>query len=171
MNLTDTVNKNKNMIINLAIVIVAAVFAFNIHKAQTLNTKNLKAQKEIEEKKNVILVDINKLAKEYSDYNNLLGVNDIPTLINNIGEIAKGSGIKIVSIKPIARQSQALFIKSPFDLTISAESYHSIGLFVSKLESSPNIYMIDYIDIKSAKDGAKQILNASIRVSALGGKK
>jgi len=171
MNLIDTVNKNKNTIINLVIIIVAAVIAFNIHKAQTINTKELKAQKEIEEKKVVLLIDINKLSKEYSTYNSMLGTKEIPALINNLGEIAKTSGIKIVSIKPVSPQMQPLFMKYPFDLSISAESYHAIGLFVSKVESSTNIYMIDSIDIRPGKDGVKTVLNANVRVSALGGKK
>jgi len=171
MNVTDIINKNKNTAINAGIVILACVIALNIYKVQAQKARNLKAAGEVEEKKNVLLNDINKLAKEYATYNNMLGMKEVPVLINNLGEIAKTSGVRIVSIKPAPPLPQPIFVKYPFELSISAETFHALGSFISKVESSTNIYTIDYLDIKPGKEGNKSVLVASIRVSALGGKK
>jgi len=147
MDLTE-LNKYKNKIFNIAVIILALIFASNIYKKQARDIEALKGMRDVEIKKNKALDSISQLEKKINAYKNLFTKKDASLVINTTGNIAKELGIRIVSIRPGAEQRYPDYIKLPFDLVVSSFSYHTLGKFISKLESCQYVYVIEVVDIK-----------------------
>lgn len=158
MELEDYLNKYKNLILNIAIIICAFIIASNIYKAQDKEINRLKENKESEVKKNSILDSIKSSDKRLKGYKNFLNKKDISLSIDNIGAIAKDSNARITSIKPEAEQSFPLYIKHTFMMSVSISDYGTLGKFISKLESSRDVYMIESIGISSRLEGADKVM-------------
>jgi len=148
MRLTDYINKYKNKILNIAIVILALIIANNIYKSQNRTLESLKENKDIEMKKNTVLGDIDRLEGRINSYKNLFNKKDVSLIMNTIRGLAKDTNIKIISLRPQKEKDYPVYIKYSFDLVMNARDYHQIGKFISKIEGSPDIYMIDNINIR-----------------------
>jgi len=158
--------KYKNTVINIAIIILALVIASNIYKKQVNDLDSLKQKKEEEIKKCGVLENISNLEKKINSYKNTIPAKDANLVINAISNIARDSGVKILSIKPVAEQRQPDYINIPFDLTVSAANYHIIGELINRLETYQDIYKVDSLEIRS--DEKTNELTANLRVSAIG---
>jgi len=170
MELIALANKNKNKVLNFAVIIVAFIIAGNIYKQQTREIESLKSKNNMETKKNTVIENINKLEKSIGAYKGLLAKKDASSVINTVGNIAKESGVKIVSVKPIAEQRQADYIKFPLNLVLTVPNYHTLGSFISKIESYQDVYVVEGIDIKfqeQAKELAVSLIISSIAFTPL----
>jgi len=159
----DLINKNKNYIINAVVILVAVFIAFNIFQAQSKSLVVLKSQKEIEEKKNAVLSDIASLEKKITFYKSVVNRKEISSIISRIGNIAKESGVNLITIAPGASvERKTLLERYSFRVDIEADNYHLVGDFVSRLENSSDIYIVDSVRIRSDdsedKVKAKKIL-------------
>lgn len=143
--------KNKNMLLNIIIILFSLLVANNIYKAQARRTQLLIEGKDKEAKKNTILHDINQSVQTLNTYSDFLKEKDVSTVINTINNIAKDSGVRIVSLQPKQGKDYPMYVKYPFDIVIQANSYHLIGRFISKLESHSDIYILDSVVIKSSR--------------------
>lgn len=157
-------SRYKNMILSAAIIIFALIISWNIYKVQNKLVVSLKAEKAKEMKKNTILGNINQLDKRLTSYKNFLNKKDISLVIDNIGNIAKDANVKIASIKPEPEQVFPLYIKFTFSLKINVNDYLSLGNFISKLENSYDVYMIENLSVIPAREGSEEtsIKNLSV---------
>lgn len=146
MNISDI----KNKILNIGIVLLGCIIAFNIYKDQMKDINFLKERNESESKKNQLLEEIGILSKEVQLYKKFINNKEIKLIINTLRNIAKESSVKIVAIKPAVEQKYPQYTKYPFDLTVETENYHFIGKFISELESHPDIYLVNSAVINSA---------------------
>jgi len=144
-NIKDLISSYKNKILNLLIIIVALFFAYNIFKSQVKNIAALKERRDTETKKNTVLEKIRESEKKINAYKNLINNKDVSLVMNTVSEIAKDFSINILSIKPQGAQDYSLYIKYSFNLKIEVNNYHSLGEFISKLESHPHIYNVEAI--------------------------
>jgi Tfp pilus assembly protein PilO len=165
MELTAFVNKHKNKIVNIAIIILAVIISANIYKKQSEGIEALKKKEDTETKKSEVIKNINQLAQKINSYEKLFIKKDVSAVINTISGLAKESGIKIVSVRPDAEQAYPNYIKLPFGLVISADDYHAIGKFISKLESYQEVYIIEAASIRLDNQSGEFMV--SLRVSAL----
>lgn len=160
--------KNKILNVNIAIIILSLIIANNIYKRQTAILESLKKKRDTEIKKNESLENISQLEKKINAYRNYFNEKDISLVITKINEIAKASDIKIISFKPQTARDYPVYVKQSFLLTISAKDYRQLGEFVSKIENSPDIYMIDSFNIKSlALEQEKKALTDKIGVELI----
>lgn len=159
--------KNKNLLLNVIIIAVACFIAFNfIYKNQEQELQGLVAKKDVEIKKNAVLENIGRLEKKIDDYKTLLPKRDVGETINTINNLARGAAIKIVSIRPLAAEERtANYVKSSFEISLSASSYHALGKFISNLESYQDVYIVESADIVSQEAGKE--LTANLKVSAI----
>jgi Tfp pilus assembly protein PilO len=159
--------KNKNFVLNMVVILVAVFIAFNfIYKGQEQELQRLVAKKDMEAKKNVVLANISRMEKDIVGYKTLLQKKDAGEAINTINNLARASGIKISSIKPPATEQKTQdYIRSTFDVMLSAPSYHALGKFVSALESYRDVYIVDWVDITSQEPGKE--LTANLKVSTI----
>jgi len=74
-------------------------------------------------------------------------------------------------MKPLAEDNNPLFIRYPVNLVLNASSYHDIARFISKVESYPNIYMVESMRIdpvdRSKEAEAIYRLSVSLTISTV----
>jgi Tfp pilus assembly protein PilO len=163
MNLTDFTNKYKNIIFNIALVLGAVFIAYNfIYTRHLKDLTSLKQQKETEIKKNAVLEKVSKLEKRLNAYKNFLVKKDTGLIIGVLSNMARATGLEISSIRPETEQKFLTYIKVPFSLEMSADNYHALGEFISKLESSSDIYRVEEINIRSQGPGNKLAVNLKV---------
>ncbi len=167
MDLVSLINKHKNKIFNIVLIIIAMFFASNIYKKQAASIKSIKAEIAKEEKRNQTLDSIGKLDAQINAYRKLLVKKEPSSSINEINNIARDSGIKIVSIKPAGEDSLVDYKKYNFDLTVSSPDYDTLARFINALEVNQSVYNVDLLDIRSPSRNKKSELSASLRISAV----
>lgn len=145
---------DKNVVLNIIIIIAALIVANNIYKFQSKGKGELEALKADEMKKNEKVEAIIQLGKKINDYKELVGEKDVNTLLDKIGDIAKASNVEISSITPAQEQAYSVYTQYPFNVSCGADSYHAIGKFISNLENNPDIYIIDKVDIRPNTQGS-----------------
>lgn len=140
--------KYKSNALNVLVICVSLIVAYNIYKNQSKNMQALKEKGELEVKKNEVLGKISQSEKVFNAYKNYLNKKDMSLLINTIGNLAKEANVKILAIKPIMEEKSPVYTRYPFDLTVGATDYHAIGRFISKIESHPDIYFVDRLTMR-----------------------
>lgn len=148
INLT-LIKKYKKKILNIAIIFILTLIINNaVYKRQTQIIESLEQKKDSEIKKNALLEGFTYLEKSFNSYKNLFYKKDVSLIINTINNIAKEADVKVISIKPDKERDYTAYIEYPFKLVISSASYHAIGNFISKIENSPDIYMVESMEIE-----------------------
>lgn len=168
------IEKYKNKIINIAVIVLAVIIAVNIYKNHVISITALNSQKQKEIEKNEIITNIIKLQKEFNAYKSLINGKDVSLAINNLNIIAKDAGVKINSIKPEQTKIEGIYETYSFQLEISAQNYENVGNFISSLESDPMIFIIDSMKFKPQKEEVEiggtrkkvvNVLNIDLRIS------
>lgn len=144
--------KGKKRIISLVLIVLTLMVVSSVYQNQSKKVESLRAAKEAELKKNEVLQGIGRSEKTLKLYNNLLGKKDPYLVMNALTDIANDSGVVLVSVKPGTEIKQPLYIKQPFNLVASAESYHAIGKFISSIENHPDIFFIDAVIIRAQEN-------------------
>lgn len=159
--------KNKNTLLNVLILLIACFIAFNfIYKGQEQQLQSLTARKDVESKKNAVLENIKGMEKKIDDYRSMLPKKEVDEAINTISNLARGEGLKIVSIKPpTSEEKTPEYTKASFDVSLSASSYHALGRFISNLESYADVYIVDSVDIMPQEEGKE--LTANLKISTI----
>ena len=85
---------------------------------------------------------------------------EIPKLLENLSDMAKGSGVKIVGITPLPSKDEARSpdqIYQEIPILISARSgYHEVGKFLSRLENAGRFMKVADLSIKENKTTPKR---------------
>lgn len=162
------INRYKNKILNVAIIVVSLFTAYNIYKDQAKIIQNLNGNKQKEIEKNEILGNISKVDKKIRAYKAFMNKKDVSLIIDNLGNIAENSNTKIISIKPDPDQTYPLYIKYAFNLGVEVDNYNTLGKFINKLEKSDDIYVIEGLSVSAehtSKEGEIKGLIINMRVS------
>ena len=162
MDVNEVIAKHKNAVLSLAILAIAGFVSFNIYNKSVQEKAGLQAQIEDEKKKNEVLLQIATLEKKLEGYKQLLTKKEAGEVIGAISSYAKGFGLQIQSVRPGQEQKFKEYIKVPYMLVLRANSYHDIGRFVSMIESSREVFVIDAINIASETDIRKLIVNITV---------
>lgn len=140
---------DKNKILNFAIIILALFIAFQIYRSAEENINSLIRQKDDQLKKNIILNEISVLEKKIEKYKKAFVKKDLSSVMDTLSDIAKNNSINIISVKPASEEAAGDYVKTSFIITVNAASYHSLGDFISQLESSKDIYIVDELSVAS----------------------
>jgi Tfp pilus assembly protein PilO len=157
-------NKIKENGISLVILVVAVIVAFKIYQSKEGEIAALKSQKVTEEKKNALLGDIGGLEKRIAYLKDNVNNKAISSVLDKIGDFAKTSSVQIAKITPQKEEVLAAYTKYSFELTLSAKDYHQIGKFMSLLESSPDIYMVEELNVAKNNAAVSETFTATMRV-------
>lgn len=168
----DFFKKNKNKILNFGIIILAVFIAFQIYKSSNEQVNSLVQQKGDELNKNMATEEIFGLERKIEGYKKVFVKKDVGSVIDTISNIAKNSLVKVVSIKPSNEEVYADYIKSVFLITVSSPNYHSLGNFISQIESYKDIYMVDEVSILPASanqplENVNLNLNVNLKISTI----
>jgi hypothetical protein len=165
MDVTVAINKHKNLILNVLVIILSLFIANIVYKKQVQMIELLKENNAIEIKKNEISESISKSEQKINTYKNLLARKDAGLMVNSIGNIAKDLGIKIITMRPIRENRYSDYIKLPFNLIINVSDYHRLGKFISRIENNVDVYAIDTIQIQ--RDSQTKELNVNLVISSI----
>ncbi|MEW6101457.1 MAG: hypothetical protein AB1481_04100, partial [Candidatus Omnitrophota bacterium] len=110
MELFASINKYKNLILNILFLILALLIANNIYKKQVREIGKIRSQKENEIKKAEVLKEIVGLDKKLGAYRSLFTIRDSSEVVANINALAGEYDININSIRPEPEQRMARFI-------------------------------------------------------------
>ena len=171
MELLELINKQKNRIADIAVIILTIIIMSNIYKSQAKTMKSVREKIDAETQRYEVLGYMNKSERITTAYNNLINKKDISLAINTISNIARDAKINIIFIKPATTEVYPVYTKFPFNLVVNA-NYHEIGKFINKLESHPDIYFIDKIIIRpkeaTGRESAKEYnLNVELTISTI----
>jgi type IV pilus assembly protein PilO len=175
MNLLTELRKDqKKMMILAAFVTIAALFAYfrllfmpqvsglfsTVAKVNKLKTGLKNAEAEIG-RMGEMRTSIASYDEKIVRYGDLLPTEEgIPTLLESLSEMARSSGMKIVSIEPVEdKENKALrgqaYQAIPINMNARA-GYHELGKFFSTLEDSGRFIKIADIRIKTTAASPKK---------------
>lgn len=169
INLGEIVFQHKNKVVNSAILILAILFANSIYQQQITAADALKQRREIEEKKNFVLGDIQQLEKRIRQYQNFVNRKDVSVVMNIMSELAQDFSINVISIRPETQQENPLYTRYFFVLKLEARDFHDIGKFIGRLESSSELYSVENLIIapQYSYNQERKLLSVELSVSTI----
>ncbi len=169
MDYADIINKLKNRVLNIVVIVVFLVIAQKIYLANTKKLNELKETQANELKKNQVMQDISVKEKQFNAYKNFINSKDSSSIINTIGSLAKDASVKINSIRPQDVTSYTIYNKYRYDLVITAPGYHEIAVFIGNLEEAKALFTVDSFSVRNIagpEDESTQ-LQANLTVSTI----
>lgn len=168
----DNADKFRNMLFNAGLIIAALFVAYSIYNAGNSAANSLKTEISEEIKKNSALENINKLEQRLAVYRNLLSKRDASEVMGDIGDIANGAGVKVISLKPSQRESASDYSKEIFDVTVTVKDYHALAKFVNEIEAYKNVYMVENMEINGIPagmpaDSENRLLTVNLKISSV----
>ncbi|MBP7216324.1 MAG: type 4a pilus biogenesis protein PilO [Candidatus Omnitrophica bacterium] len=168
---TSVLAKNKNVVLNLVLIVAGVLLALQIYKHLSQSIDALNGKIDDETKKNELLTDIASKETQVEEYRKALGEGDSTFMINALSKLAKETRLEIVSLRPDQEAREDLFHKTMVSLVVQAKNYHEIGRFLSMIESFPQRYLkverMSIQPIQSYGEAAESLLKADLQVSAL----
>jgi hypothetical protein len=146
----EQIERNKNKIINFAIIILALIVAFQFYRSANDKVGALNLQKNDELEKNKVVEKIVNLEKRAEAYKKVFVKKDLASVMDTISGIAKNTSIKIISVKPSVEEVLDNYLKSSFLITLSSPGYHALGDFISKVENNNDVFLVSDMSISSA---------------------
>jgi Tfp pilus assembly protein PilO len=150
--------KAKNKAVNLIVLFAGVIVALQLYKGNLKKMEALRLEQENEKKKNELLAQISGLEAKLDTFKNTLARKDVNTVMNAITMLAQETGLKIMSFRPSIDQPYDEYVKSPYSLEVSAPDYHALGRFVSRVESSQDLYVVDRMSIRPSTMDSKELV-------------
>ncbi|MDD5432934.1 MAG: type 4a pilus biogenesis protein PilO [Candidatus Omnitrophica bacterium] len=157
---------DKNTIINLGFVLIGIIISVYIYNQNTKEIKSLEFNQEQEKKRNAALLGISELEKRIDVYKRLLPKKEASAIINELTSFAQSAGVQVVSVRPSEEKITSYCVLSPFDVVINALDYHAVGRFVSSIESSKDVYLVDNVNIRNEGQRTKGLV-ANLKVTSV----
>ena len=143
---------NLSQIVSLLLLVIAGLVAINLYQKQNKKIDQIRYIQDEEKKKNEILLRIRELKKRTEVYKQRFKQRDRSEIIDTITNLATATGVKIISLKPQEKSQSAtkgeIYDKVFFHLSISVNSYHQLGKFISKLENNPIIIIVESLRVR-----------------------
>ncbi|MCX5700816.1 MAG: type 4a pilus biogenesis protein PilO [Candidatus Omnitrophica bacterium] len=158
------IDKHKNKILNIIILIIAVIIAFKIYNSQLAKAEQLKKDIQTESNKNEVLNDLVGLEGRLENYKNQFTRKESREFMNKINTLAKQNGLTIVSIKPRTEELKNDYSRIAFDLTVNVRNYHDLGRFINNIENNADIYRLDSAEVVAGDDNK---LSANLIISSI----
>ncbi|SEA65217.1 type IV pilus assembly protein PilO [Desulfuromusa kysingii] len=153
----------RTLIVLLIMAVLAAAFYFVMYKPQldqysSLISKRDSAQTKLQ-KNQKIANNLDVYRAEYEKMqiklNKALGElplqKEIPSLLTNIGELAKEKGLDILRFKPSGEKSQGFYADVPVALKLTG-SFHQAAAFFDAVSKMERIVNVQNLTLGGAKD-------------------
>ncbi len=165
-------SKNKNKIINAGVILLALFVTLYIYSTQSQQFAVLDESKNEEIKKSLIIESLIKVEEKINNYKKTLSGKDLGSVIDAMTNIAKDTGVKVISVKPGAEQQYAEYIKSSFLIVVRVANYHALGQFISKIENYKDLFLVEEINIAKtdsmqADKKTEEDINTNLKISII----
>lgn len=168
LDISSIMNKQK-FILPFVGVFIAFIISSNIYKAQQVKMESLKKQIEEEGKVSNLFKVLQIQDGRFEKYKSMFGAKDFSLIMQKISEFAVGSEVNVLSFSPLSKSTAGVLTNLPLKIKIEG-SYHKIGDFISKVESSPDVLKIANFQLLEPayfSEGGKEVLSAEITVNAV----
>ena len=91
---------------------------------------------------------------------------DVEWLVQEIGRIARETGVQLSQIDPQRPREIDGYTQLSVTLQLTS-SYHTLGHFLSKIESSPRIIQVDQLDLSRVSQDATDRTSVRLQLSTL----
>lgn len=156
LDLNTLLTKYRNTAFNIGLVLVALIVARVIYTNQYKNIVDLRKNISQEEQKNTLFSELNLTQRKLSAYKHVFVKKEVSSIINDITQAARDSGVRIISIKPGEEQKHLGYSELLIDLNVGVSDYQSLAKFIANLENSAYLYLMRSCFIKP------QVLTAEI---------
>ncbi len=161
--------RNTLLIVSLVISLVGCFLGWHlIVKPSFLKMELLKNEKNMDVKKNAVLMNISTLEKKLNTYVPLLSEKkESSWLIQTVSKTAEASNLALISVVPPASDNRGEYDKISVVIE-AAGTYHELGDFASRIESAPRFIKIMHVRIENPpndqgrKDALKFFLSLSV---------
>lgn len=169
-NLKALVLERKDMFIAVCILLTALIIAISIFRAQQEKIKKSTAMIKLEEERTVIGKDVSALDKKISQMRGLYTKKVNSLNIKKVEEIALVNNLTIVSSAQGSEIDAGAYAVLPMKFIFEGR-YHGLGVFLSALESQPELVNIKDMSMKgkegvSAETEGKKPVQNNIIVNA-----
>ncbi|MDD5561853.1 MAG: type 4a pilus biogenesis protein PilO [Candidatus Omnitrophica bacterium] len=147
---TDFFSKNKNKIINAGVILLAILVALYIYNLQSQQLVTLEEKKNEEMKKSDVIESLTRVEKKINNYKQTFNRKDLGSVIDAMTDISRGTGVKVVSVKPGIEQKYPEYMKNSFLIVVRVDDYHALGQFISKVENYKDLFIVEDVNISSA---------------------
>ena len=151
----ENLTHRQDYLINIALVILAVFLVIKITTDQKGKATRLQQQVSVLEKK------IGAIS-EYEDAENRLdtyiaslpqGMVETNTIIERLNNLAIVRNIQILSYDPLERQATDIHVKTNLKLSLLAQNYENLGLFIQDLEDASNNFRIEEWSANTEESG------------------
>jgi Tfp pilus assembly protein PilO len=140
-------------ILNIGVFLVCVFIAHKIFVTQMQQVASIQAETEKAQQKNAVLTEIAQSEKRLKNLRRSINNKDETSIINTLNAIAKDCNVKIVEWKPVPPEKVLGYVRYPFALNIALDNYHTLGKFMSALESNPFLFTIENISVNNDEAG------------------
>jgi len=165
MDIFVLLQKNKNVALNMAIILLAIIIGVKIYQGQESQIKSLKKQTQTEIKSNEVFKNLTLLDDKVNAYKRSLKIKNTGEVMNTVSEIAKNMGLKIDSIRPMGEAAGDDYVKFSVSAVIRAKNYNQIGEFMNRLENDNAFFTVDSFRLSQNAQEKGLVLN--LRVIAI----
>jgi Tfp pilus assembly protein PilO len=148
IDLNTILTKYRNTAFNIALVVVALIVARAIYSNQYKKVVDLRRNISLESQKNELFGELNTVEKKLAAYRQVYTRKEASSIINDITQAARDSGVRIISIRPGEEQKQLGYSELSIDLNLGASDYHSLAKFISSLENSAYLYLVKSFSVR-----------------------
>ena len=154
----DLDDKKKSIILIVAIALTTIFICSNIIKSRVKKRYNLTQKIKDQSQRIALRTDIEKIEKIQQGYAKYFYDNiDQQTLRSIISDLAKETGVNIISIKTLNREQIGSLSKELLEMSLRC-TYNQLGVFTAKIEDLKNITKIESLLIEGISDFASQIM-------------
>jgi len=161
--ISEIASKYKNAIINILVIVAALFISYKIYEGQQNSIEVINNKKGVELQKNTIIAEISRSDKKFTGYKQYLDKKDVSSVIGTLGALAADSSVEISSIRPDREENLPVYMKYPIFVGLRARDYHTLGKFIAKVESHPDVYIVKSLSVKPAGKGS---WDEKIKISA-----
>ncbi|MDD5097424.1 MAG: type 4a pilus biogenesis protein PilO [Candidatus Omnitrophica bacterium] len=143
-----------------------------IYGGQNQQLALLEERKNEEIKKSEIIKDLIKVEEKINTYKETFSRKDLSSVIDAMTNIARDTGVKIISVKPGPEQQYTEYIKSTFLIVVRVANYHALGQFISKIENYKDLFLVEDISMtkisgKQAGKKVEQDIDTNLKISTI----
>jgi hypothetical protein len=152
---SSSIDRNKNMILNVAVILIALFVAYQFYKKSSTQIDDLVRQQNEAIEKNKVTQEIATLEKRAEQYRGNFVRKDLGTVMDMVSGMAKSSSVRISSVKPYAEEPMDNYFNSSFLISLRSPSYHALGDFISRIENDKDVYLVSDVNINAVPVNAE----------------
>jgi len=153
----------------IVIVAIALILARNSYSSQAQTIRSLANRIDAEKKRNEELLRIEKSKKLTESAKQLINRKNLSMVINHINDFAKEALVTVASIRPQTEKVFDDYTVYPYEMSLTVNGYHALAEFISLIENSQDVFIIESLNIKldtlNESSGRNVKLIAGMRVN------